>query len=75
MLGDLRLTDGRNRPCRGGDRDRRPPHNLPPPSVRKYVSECGAYCAARGMNHLMVPSDADLKRPPDADARQRGVLR
>ncbi|MGQ0628484.1 MAG: DUF58 domain-containing protein [Phycisphaerales bacterium] len=43
--------------------------------AHRYVDECAAFCAARGMQHLLVQSDADIGGVLLRTLRQRGVLR
>lgn len=43
-------------------------------SVQAYIAELRDYCAARGMNHVLVRSDADVASLLIDDLRLRGVV-
>jgi hypothetical protein len=74
LLGDLRLTDaetGRTADVTiTADLLRRYRE-----SVQRYIADLGAFCAARGMHHLLVRSDSDLPTLLLDVLRRRGMLR
>lgn len=44
-------------------------------NLDRYLADLSAFCAARGMSHLLVPCDADLERLLLDTLRRRGLLR
>lgn len=44
-------------------------------TMKRYVEECGAFCKARGVHHLMTTSDAPVDRFIAGALRRAGALR